>query len=147
MVRSIESGKDEAPREVVQLAMKDQKFRLTRDKDGQKTNYQVRFNFSRTFLEPVKLSFTQLLQDSDRCGLGSKSNDFEPIFVEYSAPTNYRSDVNQGKVNRIAPVVRYLYMTFLFSPGQTRAWRGCRSRKRSNSVSNTIRAFFNSGIV
>jgi len=74
--------------------MKDQKFRLTRGKDGQKTNYQ----------------------DSDRCGLGSKSNDFEPIFVEYSAPTNYRSDVNQGKVNDITPVVRYLYLTFLLSP-------------------------------
>ena len=41
-MKSIESGKDEAPREVVQLAMKDQKFRLTRGKDGQKTNYQVR---------------------------------------------------------------------------------------------------------
>ena len=41
VVRSIESGKDEAPKEVVQLAMKDQKFRLTRGKDGQKTNYQV----------------------------------------------------------------------------------------------------------
>jgi ATP-dependent RNA helicase DDX42 len=74
VVRSIESGKDEAPKEVIQLAMKDQKFRQTRGKDGQKTNYQ----------------------DSDRCGLGSKSNDFEPIFIEYSAPTNYRSDVNQA---------------------------------------------------
>ena len=42
------------------------------------------------------------IKDSDRCGLGSKSNDFEPIFIEYSAPTNYRpqTNVKQGIVLR-----------------------------------------------
>ena len=92
--------------------MKDQKFRLTRGKDGQKTNYQV----GNIFLTKYR-DHCRIFQDSDRCGLGSKSNDFEPIFVEYSAPTNYRSDVNQGKVNDITPVVRYLYLTFILSPG------------------------------
>ena len=44
--------------------MRDQKFRHTRGKDGKSTGYQ----------------------DGDRIGLGSKANDFEPIFIEYSAP-------------------------------------------------------------
>ena len=41
VVRSIESGKESAPREVLELAMKDQKFKLTRGKDGRATGYQV----------------------------------------------------------------------------------------------------------
>ena len=64
VVKSIESGKEEPPAEVLRLAMRDQKFRHTRGKDGKSTGYQ----------------------DGDRIGLGSKSDNFEPIFVEYSAP-------------------------------------------------------------
>jgi len=64
VVRSIESGKDEPPADVLRLAMRDQKFRYTRGKDGKDTGYQ----------------------DSDRIGLGSKANEFEARFVEYSTP-------------------------------------------------------------
>ena len=51
----------------MRLALKDLSFKATRGKDGQKTGYS----------------------DSDRSGLGANSSKFEPILVEYSAPTGY----------------------------------------------------------
>lgn len=67
IVKSIETTKQSVPPEILRLAMKDLSFKATRGKDGTKTGYS----------------------DSDRVGFGGSTNAFEPIMVEYSAPSSF----------------------------------------------------------
>ena len=50
--------------------MKDASFRMTRNREGKSTGYS----------------------DNDRGGLGSSAQKFEPIFVEYSAPSGFANN-------------------------------------------------------
>ena len=68
--------------------MKDASFRMTRNREGKSTGYS----------------------DNDRGGLGSSAQKFEPIFVEYSAPSGYAKNPYAKKPE---PKPGMLYFLFL----------------------------------